>query len=292
MSPALIAILAALIGGLASYLFTYLSSIRDEFAIRTGAMLRVSEELAFAREKIKLAMDSQTPWPARYRLRSDAWDVHGAELASRLSEATWVKLQRTIWLLDAADIWACEIREAGQKAADAKGEFPATLKTLDGRLESDLQALDDSLAGARAKFTRGKAFGRLATGIIAIAAVAGLVAVASSTFSSAHSVSTGSLTRQLETQFPRSSGTICDKSTVLSDSYRCTVGFDTCAGQLEASVKTPPACSNSREDVLKVNANGRCFTARLVERLINGQPTTQPPGTFKRTLVRWGCING
>lgn len=278
MSQTLLALASGLAGALVAFLGTYFTRLRQEFAVRAGALQVIKSDLEFALLQIDAARETYHLWSPHARLSPRGWELHRSELVSRLSLESWREVDRVVRQLDVTDGWAAERRAAKEPL---NSEFAQNLKTLRKDLLEVISYMDDALKGSRSRHTIG-----WTTACVAVVAVIAVLIVA---LLSGPNLTSNSLASAIRAQSQGADLTICDKSTELDGAYTCTVDFPRCAGNLNASTKRP-ACTPPRRDTYDVKTDGDCYAATLIKRIRQGGPS--PRGKLKRSLILSGCRNG
>jgi hypothetical protein len=285
MSPLLIAVIAALAGGVITYLLNLSSQSRANFATRTNAIAAVESEFAAAKQRIEAVGEAGGLWPPRYSLLGDAWGTFGWQLPSLLGKGEVDKIKVTRSLMEAVDGWVRRLQESGAK--EVPGDLVKEIEDLDRRLESALKILAGALGDAKSELKRTRIATGLAVVTIAVAVVAGAVLPG---VSGGPAVTNSSIAKRLQAEMSSSNSAVCDESEVFDGAFRCVVAYGGCGHQLEASTDKP-ACSGLKGKVLNVMADENCYEAAIIKVIKNGARATQPPGEPSREELHAGCID-
>jgi hypothetical protein len=276
MSQTAVAIYSALAGAALALLGTFLNRLWDRFAKRLSAMRMLRSELKVARDKICVAQDGDL-WPAGFRLRSQAWEAHGAELVPELKDATWEELERQVQMIDVTQAWAEEARRG--LTPERQAAFRKHLQKAPEELDGGIAILDTAIRYARSRLRRG--FGAAIAGL-AVLLLGGVLVVSSGSPRSRTAVAS-----DLSNLVPGATHAVCEKNGTLDGAYRCAVEVSPCHGQLEAS-SSGNSCSGAKTLLFDVASGSGCDYLQRYATL-RGRAPPSPPKSAYKTVAEWIC---
>ncbi|HEY4811477.1 MAG TPA: hypothetical protein VIH71_10510 [Solirubrobacteraceae bacterium] len=313
-------VLASAFGGAAiTLVVTYYFRLRDESAVRVGALQVVQDDLKFARDTINACLKTDEVWPASYRLAPRAWRDYRGNLASQLSPATWAEIQNLATRLEVIDRWSNELRDRGinsdfrheledvrdrigtatdKTSADDKTQSPSAVgeqPVADGQAPGkDDQTLGKSMQvpgplltklGLAIKATRR---GRTQIRILMFLLILGCVATTVALATSKPALTSTSLAQALKDATPGAQTSICDKNDNIEGDYICAVTFPTCTFAVDPP-HARPSCSPRTVATYDVETAARCFSAAMSREVANGTPPSKPLSWLKKLLVLSNC---
>lgn len=293
MSEFGIAVIAAFAGGLSTFLLGLSAQSRADFAFRAIAIGAVRDEFAAARRTIASARVAKGLWLPSRSLPGDAWETHGHQLSSFLSDGDLEKVKTVRSLLCSVDASVKRIQKAaGEDAREqaVPADQVTRIERLDTRLEEAIEILDGVRGDAKSELRRTRRVsGAAVLAIIGAVAISALLPVARGALDQP-AVTESSAARQLQAELPGSNQAICDESTVFEGAFRCAVDFGGCHSQLEASTGGP-SCPVPKQSVWNMLADEDCYEATEIALIEDGAPAPDVSGKPEREEFRANCID-